>query len=255
LSYYCFGSVFNPGIFCHAGPNCHLLSLRAGPARQSAISTWHHEPCHSPPDRHGATRPCLKGCPDSAGPKPTTPPPLSEAARRLIVRPPPDRACPSATPPHCSTALRCSTGKVTAPHPDLSTFTVSSSPEPATSAHPFLPHRSPPVPPSLSSTSLVVTPSPTCSSVECHRRGFGPLQAGLCTSSPCAARHRLHRHVAGAMHRATMAGVAAVDAQARAAVRGRGPHAHAEHGSCLHCTVGPRPGNRPTGLISFFPIF
>jgi hypothetical protein len=33
-------------------------------------------------------------------------------------------------------------------------------------------------------------PSPTCSSGECRHRGFGSPQAGLCTSSPCAARRR-----------------------------------------------------------------
>jgi hypothetical protein len=93
LSYFLFRSVFNSGIICHTRPTCQLLSLRAGLARQSAVSTWHHVPCHPRPGCHGATRcaikarsdrlHCRKPAPEVAGPKPRAPHRSESAASSL----------------------------------------------------------------------------------------------------------------------------------------------------------------------------
>jgi hypothetical protein len=84
--------------------NCRLLSFGARAAHLSAISTWCHVPRHSPPGCHSAANPHLKGCPDSAGLKPTAPSPhCPSVPRRLIARPcsiPPPVRLPCRALPH-----------------------------------------------------------------------------------------------------------------------------------------------------------
>jgi hypothetical protein len=65
--------------------NCRLLSFCARAAHQSAISTWCHVPRHSPPGRHSAASPHLKGRPDSAGLKPTAPSPRCPSVPRCLI--------------------------------------------------------------------------------------------------------------------------------------------------------------------------
>jgi hypothetical protein len=99
------------------GPNYQLLSLRAGPAHQSAISTWCHASCHPPPGCHGAARraikarsdrlPCPKPTPEITGTKPRAPTPARERSA-IAVRAHHHRSVRS--------CLHSSAGKAATPH-------------------------------------------------------------------------------------------------------------------------------------------
>jgi hypothetical protein len=56
LSNFCFGSVFNPEIFCRWVPPVGLLYPASGPACQGFDSTWHHVPRHSLRGHHTPMR-------------------------------------------------------------------------------------------------------------------------------------------------------------------------------------------------------